>query len=116
MNIQVSSESALPLTIIYQTDANATTVRGFYVEVSGADPDATEVSGDFVLPDELLPGANQVYNLDLSLLTAAFYKVGIRSTVGGQRASVCKRGHSAGHAGRVARVHPAEQRYCCGPG
>ncbi|MCP4593093.1 MAG: hypothetical protein GY842_20350 [bacterium] len=81
-NVQVSTDSSLPVLVIYATNAGASSVRGFVVQVESALADSAEIGTEIVLPDELTAGENQSFNLDVSLLTDGFYRVGLRTVTG----------------------------------
>ncbi|MFH0983422.1 MAG: integrin alpha [Planctomycetota bacterium] len=83
-NIQIPTGSEFPLLVLYNIDASATDVGGFYVQVASASPDAPEIGEDVIAATGLSPGAYQAFSLPIAQFTAGFYRVGLRFTLGGE--------------------------------
>jgi hypothetical protein len=82
-NFQIQVGTELPLTVIYNVDAAAENVRGFYVAVAGSAADAPEIGDDVIVAENLLPGEGHTFTVQLAAIPAGFYRVGIRGTKGG---------------------------------
>lgn len=83
-NFQIELGTDIQLMVKYSISANATNVRGFYVQVASADENAPEIGEDVIVAEGLSPGSDQSFALYVADIPAGYFRVGIRETVGDQ--------------------------------
>jgi hypothetical protein len=79
------SELEPPVSVLYtaiiEPETAESDIRGFYVEVPDASPDAAAIGDPVVVATDLPAGTNRAFNFDPSLTGVGFYRVGIVVTL-----------------------------------